>query len=321
MTANIRIGHVARHTPANAGAQGREAAVVDIAQDLLLRHLHSCGLLDSLAIKGGTAIRKLYAGREGRFSLDLDFAVADASIDPDEAALAFVTEVDGLEIEPFKYGVSERRGKWSVTFASPFVDAPTLATKLDFSPSPWILPAERDWVPLPIHAQYGEDPLPRIKTLRLEENISEKIARLNRTTTARDLYDLRWIASTPSVERFLDKALIRKLSVLKIWVDTNGMHAGATHWKPGHAGSVFKPGRWLRDRSGDDFDAEDIGALAVPAPSAKELSDAVMTAYAFLSDLDDDEAVVAKSDARDRSLVIRMISELPSPAFDPRTLF
>ena len=33
---NIRVGHVARHTPRGAGAQGREAAVVDIAQDLLL---------------------------------------------------------------------------------------------------------------------------------------------------------------------------------------------------------------------------------------------------------------------------------------------
>ena len=321
MTATIRIGHIARHTPPNAGAQGREAAVVDIAQDLLLRHLHSRGLLDSLAIKGGTAIRKLYAGREGRFSLDLDFAVANAGIDPDEAALAFVAEVDGLEIEPFRYGASERRGKWAVKFASPFVDSPALATKLDFSPSPWLTPVAKGWIPLPIHEQYGEEPLPEIQTMRLEENIAEKIARLNRTTTARDLYDLRWIASTPNIERSLDKALVRRLSVLKIWVDTNGMHAGATHWKPGHAGSVFEPDRWLRDRSEDDFDAEDIGALAVPAPTAKELSDGVRAAYTFLADLDDDETVVAKSDARDRSLVIRIMSELSSPAFDPKTLF
>lgn len=42
---SIQPGHVARHTPRNAGAQGREAAVVDIAQDLLLRRLHDDGLL------------------------------------------------------------------------------------------------------------------------------------------------------------------------------------------------------------------------------------------------------------------------------------
>lgn len=63
---SIQPGHIARHTPRNAGAQGREAAVVDIAQDLLLRHLHDEGALDNVAIKGGTAIRKLYAGNEGR---------------------------------------------------------------------------------------------------------------------------------------------------------------------------------------------------------------------------------------------------------------
>lgn len=55
---SIQPGHIARHTPRNAGSQGREAAVVDVAQDLLLRHLSDEGILDGVAIKGGTAIRK-----------------------------------------------------------------------------------------------------------------------------------------------------------------------------------------------------------------------------------------------------------------------
>lgn len=49
---SIQPGHIARRTPRNAGAQGCEAAVVDIAQDLLLRCLHDEGLLDGIAIKG-----------------------------------------------------------------------------------------------------------------------------------------------------------------------------------------------------------------------------------------------------------------------------
>jgi hypothetical protein len=32
-------------------------------------HLHEQGLLDDLVFKGGTALRKLYAGNQGRFSL------------------------------------------------------------------------------------------------------------------------------------------------------------------------------------------------------------------------------------------------------------
>ena len=58
---NITTGWIARHTPLGAGAGGRDAAIIDIAQDLLLRELHSRGALDRLAFKGGTPLRKLYA--------------------------------------------------------------------------------------------------------------------------------------------------------------------------------------------------------------------------------------------------------------------
>ena len=33
--------------------------------------------------------------------------------------------------------------------------------------------------------------------VRLEENIAEKISRLGRTTTARDMYDLTWLVTHP----------------------------------------------------------------------------------------------------------------------------
>lgn len=312
---NIQPGHIARHTPKGAGAQGREAAIVDIAQDLLLAHMHDAGVLDGLAIKGGTAIRKLYAGREGRFSLDLDFAEL-----VEGARELFVMETDGLAIGPFRYGVAERRGRWSITFESPFVTEATLASKLDFAPMPWLEPVSRGWAPMPVHAQYGLD-LPEILTVHLEENVAEKIARLNRTTTARDMYDLRWIMSNAATAAAVDKALIRRLAVLKIWVDANGMHAGDTHWRPALQRSFFDAERWLRERGEDEFDPEDIGALAVPRPTGKEMSDAVRESFAFLADLDEDEAAIAYSDERDRSLAIRMLSSLPAATFDARELY
>lgn len=58
----VTVGWIARHTPKGAGAGGREAAILDIAQDLLLRDLHETGALDALVFEGGTALRKLYAG-------------------------------------------------------------------------------------------------------------------------------------------------------------------------------------------------------------------------------------------------------------------
>jgi predicted nucleotidyltransferase component of viral defense system len=48
---------------------------------------------------------------------------------------------------------------------------------------------------LPVHATYGKPGLPELQVARLEENIAEKISRLNRTTKARDLYDLAWLAT------------------------------------------------------------------------------------------------------------------------------
>ncbi len=44
----------------------------EIVLTYVLRILTDHGLLKHLAFKGGTAIRKLYLGSQGRFSLDLD---------------------------------------------------------------------------------------------------------------------------------------------------------------------------------------------------------------------------------------------------------
>jgi predicted nucleotidyltransferase component of viral defense system len=306
----LRPGHIARHTPRGAGAQGQDAAIVDVAQDLLLRDLHARGVLDPLAFKGGTAIRKLYAGNSGRFSLDLDFSTVPIGEDPDDALTGLIAAVDGLEVGPFRYSVTERRGKWTLGYDHPF-GGQSLHSKLDLNPPPWLPPTTRGWQPLPIHAQYGEPPLPELQVVRLEENIAEKIARLNRATPARDMYDLRWAITSPPVSRSLDLALIRRLAVLKIWVDANGAHAGATWWKPGHEGPAFDPECWLRDRSRGEFDEEDIGALAVPIPTAAELSEALRTHFGFLADLDPEEQTLALAREQDRPLALRLLAALP----------
>lgn len=307
---NLTIGHIARHTPTGSGAPGREAAIIDIAQDLLLAYLEENGLMNDVVIKGGTAIRKLYAGKEGRFSLDLDFAIEDEFADRDEKAFDFVSVIDGLRIDPFSYSVSERRNKWYIELESPYNEGDIFKTKLDFGPRPWLEPVRRNFCELPIHKQYGFN-LPAIKTVRIEENMAEKIARLNRTNTARDLYDLNWIMETPSVERTIDKDLLRRIAVMKIWVDSHGMHCGNVWWRPAHAPSVFNPEKWLYERNPKEIDMEDIGTLAVPAPSADEMLARLKENYSFLLDLDEVEAIIAKSNAKDRSVVIQTMKGLP----------
>lgn len=95
------------------------------------------------------------------------------------------------------------------------------------------------------------------------------------------MYDLRWVMTNITTTGALDLSLIRRLAILKIWVDANGLHAGDTWWKPAHDGPAFSPTVWLRDRSGGEFDEEDIGALAVPTPTVNELSDALRARSRF----------------------------------------
>lgn len=287
----LTLGWIARHTPPGAGVDGRNAAVIDIAQDLLLGELHGRGTLDTLVFKGGTSLRKLYAGNQGRFSLDLDFSVADPAEDPDTVILDLVSDIDGLTAGPFRYGVTERRGKWWLTIRTEFADTDsTLSSKLDVSPPPWLEPVRRPWVPMPVHDTYGEPALPELQVIRLEENIAEKISRLNRTTTARDLYDLAWLATHQRDIGGLDTSLIRRLAVLKIWADANGVATANVRWKPGHEPRAFAPDQWLRTRTGAEVDLADIGALA----GARE---------------------------QDRHLALRLLTELPGARLAPLGLY
>jgi predicted nucleotidyltransferase component of viral defense system len=308
----IQVGHVTRHMPTGAQAQGREAAVVDIAQDILLRHLSIIGVMDALAFKGGTALRKLYAGKEGRFSLDLDFSIRNLDQSSDAVLQQLEAAVDGLTLGPFEYALETRRGRRHLLMSSAALGSPeTLSSKIDLLAPSWLPPVTRTWVPMPIHRQYGEPALPALYVVRLEENIAEKIARLNRQTPARDMYDLDWAAD--HLRNDLDWPLVRRLAVLKIWVDTHGVSAagGLNRWGPGHRGGAFEADTWLRRRSPSEYDEEDIGALAVPPPKLEHLSERVSARYAFLAKLDDDERSVSRARANDRPLVLRMLAALP----------
>lgn len=322
MTVMVTEGWIGRHTPRNAQAGGRDAAIIDIAQDLLLRDLHGRGALDGLVFKGGTALRKLYAGNQGRFSTDLDFSLAGIADDPDDVVLELIAAIEGTEIGPFAYSVLERRGKWSLIVDSPFnEDRSDLSSKLDVSPAVWMNPVRRGWVPMSVHSTYGDPPLPELQAIRMEENLAEKISRLNRTTTARDMYDLAWIAAHHHDIGGIDRDLVRRLAVLKIWVDANGVSTGSAVWKPSHEPAPFDPDRWLRQRDASEFDLGDIGALAVPTPSTTELSEAVRKGYGFLGDLDAIELQLAAARGQDRPLALKLLGELPDALLSGHRLY
>lgn len=295
MEHRLTEGHVARHVPP-ASAIGREVALLDVAQDFLLTHLHQEGFFDLAVFKGGTALRKLFAGPAGRFSTDIDLALASPDGDRDAVAALAAELTDGRQLGPFQFATEDHRGRWRIHVQSDFGDVP-IPLKLDVGPPCWLVPEHRSFVQSPVHRRYDFE-LPALPTMRLEENLAEKVARLNRLSPARDASDLVWAATTPP-HSLTDRAAVRRLAVLKVWADTNGLDG---HWRPADRAGAFDPARWLS--TGREWDDETIGLLAHPPPATVTLEADLVRHWAELGNLDDVEAQIAEARDQDRRLVV-----------------
>jgi len=83
-------------------------ALLDVAQDYVLEYMRREGLFeDTLVFKGGTALRKYVFGADGRFSVDLDFALR--TDDPADVDRAFDL-LDGAEFAGVRITLERRRG-------------------------------------------------------------------------------------------------------------------------------------------------------------------------------------------------------------------
>lgn len=305
----LTSGLVARHAPGGKG--GREAAIIDIAQDLLLAHLAREGMFDDLLVfKGGTALRKMYAGASGRFSTDLDFALARANADRETVTELLVDTIDRFSTDDFSYTTEEHRGKWHVRYASRFGDVTALSTKLDVGPPVWLPPRPRPWVKAGVHDCYElPDSLP---VMALEENLAEKIARLNRVQLARDLYDLWWIGTNPPHSAF-DEGLVARLAALKCWVDTHGLRSSEVTWLAVANATALDPSAWLDpDQKVAD---ETIGLLMHPPPDLKQLRNDVSARYRFLENVPDDLADITNQDRRVLGDIVTQLRQLPGNRF------
>ena len=290
----ITEGHLARHYQGVRG--GRDAALLDIAQDHALHLLHNAGLFARrLVFKGGTALRKFRAGNAGRFSTDLDFAAPD-----EEVALAALQALDGVEVGGFTFTIENlgddgRRGDLLVD--TPF-GRPQLGAKIELARHALSLAPEiLDPVRLPIHDRYNFV-LPTTPVVRVEEAVAEKLARYRRVSLARDLYDLQWFATSGA----LDESLVRRLWVLKVYRDVVVDCRGT---KP------VDPQEILRPRDEREFRQEDIGYLTKPV-RLKDWIATIRSRYAFLNHLDADEQRWAQCNERDLREVETALASFPA---------
>ena len=299
-THKLTVGYVARHIP-QAARLGQDVAVLDIAQDFLLAHLHERGVFDLVTFKGGTAIRKLFAGAQGRFSTDIDLAVVEADVDRMALAGMVASECE-VTLGPFAFSPTVSRDRWQIAVTSEYGN-PTFTIKLDVGPPCWLAPVRRDFIPIKTHERYGFV-LPALPCMHVEEILSEKIARLTRTATARDASDLVWVAQTSPHSQF-DRSRVRALAMLKVWIDNNGMNPG---WRQALACLPFDATRWLGHR--DQWDDEQIGMLASPPPTLASLEESLQRLFAWIAQTTEEEARWGSADPRDRREVIAAIRAL-----------
>ncbi len=197
--------------------RGRNEAYLEFAQEHFLDWLRLEDVFedDAVVFKGGTAIRKFVLGNEGRFSTDLDFAVADP-IYADHILERLANRVthQGVTFVLDKYDAAARKGTWHAETPE---HGSSLPASLDFSPRPLLLPAthpERPRIPGIDRQFLGFEPVsPPVADLL--ETVAEKLSRFRRTMLGRDVYDLATVA-----RRVEDRlTLLREVLCFKTFFD------------------------------------------------------------------------------------------------------
>jgi len=273
----------------------------EVVLTYLLQLLSERAILDRLAFKGGTCLRKMVIGSQGRFSTDLDFTGLEEH--HHEAVIldmmaAFEEPYQGIQfaIADDSYDETADGLSWGVnpTYAHHWNDSGESEIRLQISmrETPTLAPERRVQCPQSYFELLPFAPA-ELACLALPEILAEKIRACYQRNKARDKYDLGTFATRP-----LDQPLIRRLVVLKLW----------------QARDTFDPERLLRKfEDGRAFDWDDLNQLVrrtLAVDRNKIIADCV-GGYRFLLDLTEDERLLANDPhQRQRPLWQRLRTEV-----------
>lgn len=278
---------------AESGLRDIMIAEKEVVLTYLLQLLSERGILDRLAFKGGTCLRKMVIGSQGRFSTDLDFTALEEH-DHETVILdmmaAFEEPFHGVRfsIPDHSYYETQDGLSWGVNpaYIHGWNDSGESEVRLQISrrETP-TMAAER----LPQCEQSYFRLLPfapaDIMCLALPEIIAEKIRACYQRNKARDIYDLGTFALRP-----LDQPLVRRLVVLKLW----------------QARDTFDPELLMRKfQDGRAFDWDDLNQLVRRslAIDRQKITADCIRGYRFLLDLSEQERQLASDPhQRERAL-------------------
>jgi predicted nucleotidyltransferase component of viral defense system len=272
----------------------------EIVLTFLLQLLAERGILDKLAFKGGTCLRKMFLGTQGRFSTDLDFTAIEEH-DHEDIILAMMAAFEqpyhGIQfaIPDGSYYETQDGLSWGVnpTYSHDWNQAGSeIKLQISRRETP-TLPTERRPQITQSYFRFLPFAPTDIPCLALPEILAEKIRACYQRNKARDIFDLGMFATRP-----LDQALIRRLVVLKLW----------------QARDSFDPTRLMRKfEDGREFDWDDLRQLTNRAITIDRdaITRTCVRGFRFLEDLTEDERIVTGDQyQRERAAVDRLRATL-----------
>jgi predicted nucleotidyltransferase component of viral defense system len=266
----------------NSGLRDKLVAERDVVLTYALRALVDTGVMDHLAFKGGTCLRKLIFGSAGRFSEDLDFTLASDEADDDvlvRLVEVFNQEHYGITLSFDEYYKTEDDTSFGgdVVYRHAWNDAGRFRLQVSLRERPTLPVIARPMQHQAYFSHLEFEPF-EVRALDAVEMIAEKIRAAFQRVKVRDLYDLHRFATMP-----FDGELLRRLAVLKLW----------------QARDPFDPEALVQKIRGGDYDWLDIQRLVRASERIKpeEVIATVVARFDFLRQLTELEHQVI-ADAR-----------------------
>jgi len=270
----------------NSGLRDKLVAERDVVLTYGLRALLDSGVMDHLAFKGGTCLRKLIFGSTGRFSEDLDFTLE--SDEPEDDVLERIVETFNCEqhgitfsFEDYYKTEDDRSFGGDVLYRHAWNDAGRFRLQVSLRERATLPVASMAMKPQ-AYFSHLEFELFDVRSLQPIEMIAEKVRAAFQRAKVRDLYDLHRFATTP-----FDGELLRRLVVLKLW----------------QVRDSFAPDAFFEKLRGGDYDWDDPQRLirASERIEPSEILAAVEARFGVLRRLSDLEQRLASDAKRGRN--------------------
>ena len=268
---------------AESGLRDIMIAENEIVLTFLLQLMAESDILDKLAFKGGTCLRKMFIGSGGRFSTDLDFTQIEER-DHEDVILAMMEAFEQpfhgirFHVPDDNYYETQDGLSWGVNpvYAHDWNpdDQSQITLQISRREVPTLPPSRNAQCVQKYFQHLPFNPVD-ITCLALPEIIAEKIRACYQRSKARDIYDLFVFAKRP-----LDQRLIRRLVVLKLW----------------QARDTFDPSILIKKfDDASSFDWDDLRQLVrrTQAIEPDQITDACLKGFAFLTELDPAEKKLA----------------------------